>query len=134
METDLCKKYCDRYHEFSKLDRMNLEQTAMRVPNEKHFYSTQLLIKKAERIEIIRKKNKLKKAFADKIIDEGVVTLSKKTLEDIESSDKFEEINEKIREYDAVIETLESIVRNITYIGQDIKNIITIIQLENGEV
>lgn len=128
---DKLNEYKERYIEFTRIDDFNLAQTTKRVPAEKHYWVSCLIDAKIRRNSLLKTKKKVKQALTEKVISEGIVNLNKKTLDDIENSDKFEEMNLKIEELDFLVEYLELIVKNITFIGNDIKNMLTIKQLEN---
>lgn len=128
---DKLTEYKERYIEFTSIDDFNLAQTTKRVPAEKHYWVSCLIDAKVRRHALFKNKKKLKHALTEKVISEGIVNLNKKTLDDIENSDKFEELNLQIDELEFLIEYLELIVKNITFIGNDIKNMLTIKQLEN---
>lgn len=122
-------KYIQRYQEFAKFDDMNLESRIMTVPEEKHYWVTELAKKHHEKRVLTKTKKKLKEALTEKIVNEGIVTLNKQTLDSMENSDEINEINEKIHDVESTISYLDYIVKNIVFIGQDIKNILSWKQL-----
>ncbi len=122
-------KYTQRYQEFAKFDDINLESRIMTVPEEKHYWVTELAKKSHEKRVLTKQKKKLKEALTEKLINEGIVTLNKQTLDSLENSEKIDDINEKLRDVDAAINYLEYIVKNVVFIGQDIKNILSFKQL-----
>jgi hypothetical protein len=63
-------------------------------------------------------------------MEESPVALNKQVLDDLDKTPSLEAINQKIKEQEYLIEYLTKIVDIITYISQDIKNIILIKQLE----
>jgi heterodisulfide reductase subunit C len=122
-------KYIQRYQEFAKFDDINLEARIMTVPEEKHYWVTELAKKSHEKRVLTKSKKKLKEALTEKLINEGIVTLNKQTLDSLENSEKIDEINEKLHDVEAAINYLEYIVKNVVFIGNDIKNIISWKQL-----
>jgi hypothetical protein len=124
------QQYNQRYLAFAKINDLTLEDVLKIVPEEKHYWVTELIETKINRNTLLKKKKKLKQALTEKVIKDGIVNLNKKTLDDIENSDQFEDINTTLDEMDSLVEYLEFIVKNITFIGNDIKNILTLKQLQ----
>jgi len=96
---------------------------------EKHYWVTELAKKSHEKRVLTKQKKKLKEALTEKLINEGIVTLNKQTLDSLENSEKIDDINEKLHDVEAAINYLEYIVKNVVFIGNDIKNIISWKQL-----
>ena len=124
------QQYNQRYLAFAKINDLTLEDVLKIVPEEKHYWVTELIETKINRNTLLKKKKKLKQALTEKVIKDGIVNLNKKTLDDIENSDQFEDINSTLEEMDSLVEYLEFIVKNISFIGNDIKNILTLKQLQ----
>lgn len=127
---NLFEEYTEQYKEFCNIDDFNIEDRAKKIPAEKHFWITRLIEAKKELYNLNKKKKKIKDNLTKKMVDEGVINLSKKTLDDLENTDTIEQLNEKIQDQTLLIEYLELLVKNITFISQDIKNIISLKQLE----
>jgi hypothetical protein len=53
-------------------------------------------------------------------------------MDDLDKSPSLETITQKIKEQEFLIEYLEKLVSNITFISQDIKNIIMLKQLQEN--
>lgn len=130
MSIEIIKKYQDQYSEFCKLDDFNLEDKARRVPAEKHFWVCRLIDAKIERDRLFKLKATTKQNMQQKLLKDAPVALNKQYLDEVEKSPSVEAINEKIRDLDFTIEYLERLVNQITFIAQDIKNIIMIKQME----
>ena len=101
-----------------------------RVPAEKHFWVCRLIDAKIEKDKLYRSKASTKHTLQKKIMEESPVALNKQVLDDLDKTPSLENINQKIKEQEYLIEYLTKIVDIITYISQDIKNIILIKQLE----
>lgn len=130
MNGDLLERYRTQYEEFTHIDDFNLEQRAKRVPAEKHFWVARLIDAKIDREKLLKTKKKLKKTIIDKMMMESPVKLDKKLLDQIDTTDQFEDINDKLKENELLIEYLELVVKSVSFIAQDIKNIIELRQLE----
>lgn len=127
---ELLKQYKEQYEEFTKIDDFNLEQRAKRVPAEKHFWVARLIDAKIEKEKLLKSKKKLKNTIIKKMMDDSPVKLDKKLLDKIDDTDHFEEINDKIKENEILTEYLELVVKAVSYIAQDIKNIVDLKTLE----
>jgi len=130
MSIEVIKKYQDQYSEFCKLDDFNLEDKARRVPAEKHFWVCRLIDAKIERDRLFKLKATTKQNMEQKLLKDAPVKLNKQYLDEVEKSPSVEAINEKIRDLDFTVEYLDRVVQQITFIAQDIKNIISIKQME----
>ena len=126
----LYEDYKKQYVEFSKINDMNLEERTMRIPAEKHYWVDRLIDAKRLKFKLLKERKLLKDANIKKAIAEGVVSLSKQTLDKLENTKDIEDIDEKIQEQELLIEYLDLIVKHITYIAQDIKNILTIKEMQ----
>lgn len=127
---ELLEKYREQYNEFCKIDDFNLEDRSKRIPAEKHFWVCRLIDAKIERERLIKQKTKTKKSMEMKLLKESPVTLNRQIADEIENAPSLETLNNQIREYEFLIEYLEKLVNQVTYIAQDIKNIISIKQLQ----
>ena len=122
--------YRKQYTEFTKINDMNLEERTMHVPAEKHYWVERLIDAKRLKFKLQKERKQQKDANIKKAINEGVVNLSKQTLDKLENTKEIEELDEKIQDQELLIEYLEQVVRHITYIAQDIKNILTIKEMQ----
>lgn len=127
---ELIKKYQAQYEEFCKIDDFNLDERAKRVPAEKHFWVCRLVDAKIEKDRLYKLKASTKNTLQKKIMEESPVTLNKQILDDIEKSTSLESINHKIKEIEYLIEYLEKLVNQVTFIAQDIKNIVEIKKMQ----
>jgi hypothetical protein len=122
--------YRKQYTEFAKINDMNFEQRVMRVPAEKHFWVERLIDAKKLKFKLLDDRKKHMKVNVQKAISEGVVTLSKQTLDKLENTSEIEEIDKKLQDQDLLIEYLEWVVKHITYIAQDIRNMLTLKEMQ----
>lgn len=127
---ELIKKYQAQYEEFCNISDFNLDERAKRVPAEKHFWVCRLIDAKIEKDRLYKLKASTKNTLQKKIMEESPVTLNKQILDDIEKSTSLESINQKIKEQEFLVEYLTKIVDLITYISQDVKNIVEIRKLQ----
>jgi hypothetical protein len=127
---EILKRYQTQYEEFCKIDDFNLESTSKRVPAEKHFWVCRLIDAKIERERLYKQKATMKHNLQQKLIKDSPVALNKQYMDEVDKSPSIESLNERIKEMDYVVEYLTRLVDNISYIAQDIKNIIEIKRLQ----
>ena len=130
MSMQLIKKYQAQYEEFCRIDDFNLDERAKRVPAEKHFWVCRLIDAKIEKDRLYKLKASTKNTLQKKIMEESPVILNKQILDDIEKSTSLENINQQIKNQEYVIEYLEKLVSQVTFIGNDIKNMVEIKKMQ----
>jgi hypothetical protein len=130
MSYELIKKYQQQYEEFTKIDDFNLEDVTRRVPAEKHFWVCRLIDAKIDKDKLYKLKASTKHTLQKKIMEESPVALNKQVFDDLDKTPSLEAINQKIKEQEYLIEYLEKLVSQITFIGNDIKNIIEIKKIQ----
>lgn len=130
MSYETIKKYQQQYEEFCKIDDFTLEDRTKRVPAEKHFWVCRLIDAKIEKDRLYKSKASTKHTLQKKLMEESPVTLNKQVLDDLDKTPTLESINQKIKEQEYLIEYLEKLVSQITFIGNDIKNILELKKLE----
>lgn len=130
MSYELIKKYQAQYEEFVKIDDFNLESITKRVPAEKHFWVCRLIDAKIDKDKLYKLKASTKHTLQKKLMEESPVALNKQYLDDLDKTPSLEAINQKIKELEYLIEYLEKLVSQITFIGNDIKNILELRKLQ----
>jgi len=129
---EIIKRYQQQYEEFCKIDDFNLDAVAKRVPAEKHFWVCRLIDAKIEKDRLIRLKNRKREDVQQKLLQESPVKLNKQYLNKIDESDALVDLTQKIKDQEFVIEYLDLLVRQVTFIAQDIKNIVEIKRLQES--
>jgi hypothetical protein len=125
------KKYQQQYQEFCNIDDFNLEDRAKRVPAEKHFWVCRLIDAKIEMDNLHKMKASHRTTLKQKILTESPIVLNEQVLNtQVDKSPSMDNINQKIKEHAFMIEYLEKLVNQITFIGNDIKNIISVKALQ----
>lgn len=128
---DQIKEFQDQYIEFTKITDFNLEERAKRVPAEKHFWVARLIEAKRKHQSLSKKRKSIKDSAIKQLLKNSPVDINnKKIMDGIDNSPELENINDEIREVEFLIEYLDLLVRQVTFIAQDIKNIIEIRKLE----
>lgn len=132
MVEELYKKYIKMYQEFSKIDDFNLKERALRIPAEKHFWVEKMIDAKRNLYKLEKRKKKLVDETTKQLVSgKTPVRLDKNMLNSLNETEEIEKISDDIQEYILLVKFLEVTVSNISYIAQDIKNIIEISKLEN---
>lgn len=124
------EEYTRRYFEFAKITPMNLEDRLYSIPEEKHYWVTELIKMEYKKRALTKTRKKLKEVLVLQRVENGIVALNKQTLNDLENEEKMVEIDERLADVESAIKYLELIVKNVSFIGNDVKNIISLRQLE----
>jgi len=131
------KTYYEHFDEYKlhfetwcKFDSMNIGAKALQAVNQKQWVVARLYDTKREKEALIRKRNNLKKNIIDKLIEKSPVDLDKSTMNEIDKSPQFEEINEQLQDIDLLIRYLEEMTKMFMYIAQDVKNILDSLKIE----
>lgn len=128
---DILTQYQLEYSKFANIERSNMTERAMQVPAVKHSWVSRLINSKVDRSKLLKKRKSLMLILSQKISDSSPVAVSKSMLtQQLENHEDLEEINEQIKELDLVIEYLEHVVKTVSFIAQDIKNMIELRQME----
>lgn len=130
MSYEKIKTYQKQYEEFCNFDDFNLEDRIKRVPAEKHFWVCRLIDAKIEKDKLYKQKASTKNTLQRRIQEDSPVVLNKQVLDDLDKTPSLEAINQKIKEQEYLIEYLEKLVNQITFIGNDMKNIIELRKLQ----
>jgi len=132
MDMELLKRYQSQFEEFVRIDDFTLENVTKRIPAEKHFWVCRLIDAKIEKDKLFKLKASTKHTLQKKLMEESPVALNKQVLDDLDKTPSLENINQKIKEQEYLVEYLTKIVDLITYISQDIKNIIELKKLQES--
>jgi hypothetical protein len=132
MDMELLKRYQSQFEEFVRIDDFTLENVTKRIPAEKHFWVCRLIDAKIEKDKLFKLKASTKHTLQKKLMEESPVALNKQVLDDLDKTPSLENINQKIKEQEYLVEYLDRIVSLITFISQDIKNIIELKKLQES--
>lgn len=128
---DLLEEYRTRYEEFVQIDDLNIDQKLKQVPHEKHYYVARYIDAKRDKDRLQYKLKKFYKMSEEEALKDSPVNLNKRELEqNFNDLEDVVKVKEKIHELDYVIEYLDMVIRQITFIGNDMKNIIEWKKLE----
>jgi hypothetical protein len=132
MSLELIKKYQAQFEEFVHIDDFSLESVIKRVPAEKHFWVCRLIDAKIEKDKLYKLKAATKHTLQKKLMEESPVALNKQVMDDLDKTPSLENINQKIKEIEYMVEYLDRVVSVITFISQDIKNILLLKQMQES--
>lgn len=124
---DLLEKYQREYETFvSDIDDINIEEKLKKVPVQKHYFVARLIDAKITKNNLEKKLSNLRKKEIGKIVNEGSpANLNNKTISSMaDNSEDIIKVKDDIKELEFIIEYLELAVKQITFIGNDFKNII----------
>lgn len=128
---DLLNRYKEEIGKDLIVDDFNIKDIQQKLPSRKHFWAARLIDAKIELNNLQKHKKKLKAALFKKISDESSVSLSQSVITNaVDNSEDVEKINDKIKEYEYIIEYLEKVDKIMSTMHWEIKNIIEIQKLE----
>jgi DNA-dependent RNA polymerase auxiliary subunit epsilon len=128
---DTLRKYIEEVNKDLHIDDFNLKTTQMKLPTRKHFWVARLIDAKVEKGKLLSKKKQHKKELVSRIIAESPVKITTQTAEAAaENTTDIENINEKLKELDYIIEYLEKVEKIFSSMHWEIKNIVQINQME----
>ncbi len=130
---DQLRKYQARVKEFCDLNDMNLSERCRKVPEEKHFWNTQISDAKIKMYKMKKKRKTIDQTFRDGFIESdaknGEVATTKQSL-DLRVAESIAAYDEQIDEQQFLIDWLELNNKTISFIAQDFKNIIELKKVE----
>tara|TARA_R110000744_G_scaffold38939_1_gene88809 strand:- start:1026 stop:1421 length:396 start_codon:yes stop_codon:yes gene_type:complete len=113
------------------LDDFNIKEVTLRLPARKHYWVAQLIKTKISRNQTFVKKRELKKNITREVIATSPVKLTQSAAEQAaERHDTLAVLNNKIREFDVIIEYLEKVEKVMSQMGFDVKNAVDIMKME----
>jgi len=113
------------------LDDFNIKEVTLRLPARKHYWVAQLIKTKISRNQTFVKKRELKKNITREVIATSPVKITQSAAEQAaERHDTLAELNNKIREFDVIIEYLEKVEKVMSQMGFDVKNAVDIMKME----
>jgi hypothetical protein len=121
------------FSEWCSFDRMNIGDKAMGAVNKKQWVVARLFDYKRDRDRLGKQRTALIRQKLVELEQSSPVNFvaNKSLVENISKSEDLEPLNQQIKDCEFLIAYLESVVKMITYIAQDIKNIIEAINLED---
>jgi len=128
---DLLLRYREEIAKDLIVDDFNIKDVQQRLPARKHFWVARLIDTKIELNNLIKLKKRLKLVLIKKISAESTVSLSQAALSNaVDNSEEINKLDDKIKDYEFIIEYLEKTDKIMNNMHWEIKNIIEIQKLE----
>jgi hypothetical protein len=127
----LLEDYIKELENDLKIDELNLKDYQLRLPGIKHKWAGRCIRHKLELIDIKREKEILKKTLANKLQEQSPVKITAPVAE--RTAEKYAEVlkfDDKIKQFELIIELLEKAEKTLSSTSFDIKNLVDIIKLE----
>lgn len=126
------KEFQQKYEEFVwPIDDLNLEEKLKKLPHEKHFYVARYMDAKIERDQLDKKLKVARSKASSRIMEDAPVALNSRELNSsLDSLESIQEINDQIKELDYVVQYLDMAIKQITFMGNDLKNLIELKKME----
>jgi len=114
-----------------KVDAFNIKDVQMRLPSIKHKWIGRYVRLKQQLIKLQSQRDAIKLASIDKVQKTAVVAMSTAAVDRlVESTKEIKEIDNQIRDSRLVLELLEKAEKVLSSMTFDIKNMISLQQLE----
>lgn len=128
---DLLIRYREEISKDLIVDDFNIKDVQQKLPARKHFWVARLIDSKIELNNLQKLKKKLKIALIKKMSSESTVSLSHTAMSNaVDNSEEIDRLDDKIKEYEFIIEYLEKADKIMNNMHWEIKNIIEIQKLE----
>lgn len=114
-----------------QIDQFNVKEVQMRAPSRKHFWVARLINNKIKLNKLKNQKKNLKNTLVQKILENAPTKLSMTAaINAAENSKEIVELNDQINDLELIVEYLDNVVKIMSTIHWEIKNIIELIQME----
>lgn len=125
------EKYIKELEADVVLDELNMKECALMLPAKKAKWVSRLMLEKTALTNLQSKKNQIIKTAVEEVRKDSPVRLTLPILEKAaERHPTVEEITERIREKETLVEFLEKVEKTMQSLGFDIKNLIELIKME----
>jgi len=128
---ELLDRYIKEVTEDLNITDFNVKESQLRAPARKHFWVARLINHKIDLERLEKKKKRITKEIALKLIDSAPMRISVASAEkSVEQTSEIESISDQISDLKNLIEYLEKVERIMSSLTFDLGNIIKIIGLE----
>jgi len=128
---DLLDRYIQDITEDLKIDEFNIKEASLKSLGRKYFWVSKLINHKRNLMKLEIEKSNMIKKITKELQHQSVVRLSNIVLEkSSEDTDLIKELILKISEEKIIIEFLEKTEKTFSSLTYDIKNIVSIMQME----
>lgn len=130
---ELLERYIKEIANDLKIDEFNIKDVQMRTPARKHFWVARLINHKIDLEKLKKNKRTITTQLMRTAEEKSPIGLSKVNLErSIDNTSEMQDINDKIRENELIIELLEKTEKIFSSVTYDIRNIIQIMLAEQS--
>jgi hypothetical protein len=127
----MLEEYIKELEQDLKIDELNLKDYQLRLPAIKHKWAGRLIRLKSSVYSFKKQKETVKTEIMAEINATSPVKLTQPVIAaTAERHSKIQEISEKIKEYELLIELLEKAEKTLSSCTFDVKNVIEIIKME----
>jgi hypothetical protein len=127
------EKLLEELKQFLQFDELNLKEKQLMLPGIKHRYATIYIQTKREMGALHAERKRMLRNVVDEINRESPVKLSMIAAEKLAADhETVEEIDQKIRNNELILEICEKSERILNSASYDIKNLVELIKLETN--
>lgn len=131
MNEELYDKYKEEFEKDFTINAFNLEEVTMRLPARKHYWVARLHDLKRTRYRKEAEKRNLENEVIKQLQEKSPVKLdSRGATKQVKNSEQMKALSEELKNMDMIIAWLDDAVKIITFMTNDIKNIIEVRKLE----
>lgn len=128
---EILDAYTEELKKDTTVNDFNVKEVQMRLPAKKHYWASRLIDAKRNLLKLQDKRRKEKDRLTKETIEQSQVRISIATAQDaVEKSNVIQQLTNDIKEHEIIIEYLEKVEKILQSMTWDIKNIITIMQME----
>ena len=127
----LIEKYNEDIKKYVTVDEFNMKQIQMDLPATRHYWVGRLMFHKQEILKLKKLRKEAIQKVSDRIQSESPVGISDRSLNEAAINHPIlSKIDGQIAEHELIVEYLGKIEANFRSLSFDIKNLISIVQLE----
>lgn len=123
--------YLEEVSKDLKIDQFNVKEVQMRSPARKHYWVARLINAKIKLNTLKARKKRLKHDITGRVLEAAPTKMSLTAASNAaENSNDIAELNKQIDELEIIVEYLDHVVKIMSNIHWEIKNIIELMQME----
>lgn len=127
----MLEEYIKELEQDLKIDELNLKDYQLRLPALKHKWSGRLIRLKSSLNHLKREKENTKNSIMTEINNTSPIKLTQPVIAaTAEKHSTIQDINEKIKDTELLVELLEKTEKTLSSITYDVRNLVEIMKLE----
>lgn len=128
---NLLERYIIEAEDDAKVDEINVQEKSLKLPTIKHKWVARLINAKRDQVQFKRDKKKLQQELAERVKEKSPTSISDNAAYAAAAKHHdIVELQEKIDEYDTIIEYLEKVEKVFSSATWDYRNIVEIMKME----